>query len=129
MIPPMVETLEQMRDDFRRQVVLRAVVGGKIVGSVRAYAKSETCYIGRLIVHPNFQGQGIGTALMGEIEKRFSSSRRYELFTGNKSERNVRLYRRLGYRIFRRERVNDHLAMVFMEKIVPAAGKSGTPTG
>jgi hypothetical protein len=33
-----------------------------------------------------------------------------------KSERNIRLYQKLGYRIFRDERVNDRLTMVFMEK-------------
>ncbi len=37
------------------------------MGSVRAFVKEETCYIRRLVVHPDFQNQGTGTRLMDEI--------------------------------------------------------------
>ena len=115
-IPPMTQTLDEILGDFNRQEFLKTMIDGNIVGSVRAYSKGETCYIGRLIVHPMFQNRGIGTMLMNEIEALFRSSGRYELFTGMKSERNIRLYQKLGYHIFRDERVNDKLTMIFMEK-------------
>jgi len=38
------------------------------------------------------------------------------LFTGHLSEGNLRLYRRLGYAEFRRERVSDHLVLVHLRK-------------
>ena len=54
---------------------------------------------------------------MNEIEARFSGKcDRYELFTGSKSERNIGLHRKLGYRVFREERVGESLTMVFMER-------------
>ncbi len=74
------------------------------------------CCIGRLIVHPAYQNQGLGTKLMGEIESRFPNAQRYELFTGHLSERNLYLYQKLGYRPVRREPVSEKLAMVFLEK-------------
>ena len=88
-IPPMVQTLEGIEKDFGNQFFLKAVMDGKIIGSVRAYKKDGTCYIGRLIVHPDFQNQGIGKILMNEIEKVFNTCERFELFTGDRSGRNI----------------------------------------
>lgn len=115
-IPPLTQTLEEIEAAFKRQVFLRATVEGRIIGSVRADAKEGTCYIGRLIVHPDCQNQGVGTGLMREIEKRFEQIKRYELFTGDRSERNLHLYGKLGYKPFRRERLTNRVVLVFMEK-------------
>jgi N-acetylglutamate synthase-like GNAT family acetyltransferase len=72
-IPPLVQTPESIEKDFENQYFLKAVMEGKIIGSVRAYTKEGTCYIGRLIVHPDFQNQGIGSSL---IKRGFEESRR-----------------------------------------------------
>ncbi len=122
-IPPLVQTMEQMEADFEKQICLKAVVDGKIVGSVRAFAGEGTCYIGRLLVHPEFQNRGIGTELMARIEEVFRESKRFELFTGHRSEKNLHLYEKLGYRTFKTERVHDRLTIVFMEKIHPGIEK------
>jgi hypothetical protein len=53
---------------------------------------------------------------MNEIENAFGSAKRFELFTGNRSERNIHLYRKLGYRIFRSEELTEDVTLVFMEK-------------
>jgi ribosomal protein S18 acetylase RimI-like enzyme len=86
--------------DLQRQVFLTAKgENGRVVGSVRAFSKDGTCFIGRLIVHPDLQRHGIGTRLMRAVEARFQDKERYELFTGNKSGGgNIRLYERLGYK-------------------------------
>jgi ribosomal protein S18 acetylase RimI-like enzyme len=115
-IPPLAQSLDQMLVDFRQQVVLKATLNGRIVGSVRAYLQDGTCHIGRLIVHPEFQNRGIGTSLMNRIEQHFSEARRYELFTGERSARNLYLYQKLGYRIFRTARLTDKATAVFLEK-------------
>jgi ribosomal protein S18 acetylase RimI-like enzyme len=125
-IPPLVQTLEEMGDDLRTQVVLKVVIGDKIVGSVRAYQEQETCHIGRLIVHPDVQSRGIGTRLMHEIEVAFGGVRRFELFTGSRSERNLYLYRKLGYEPFKRQQISDAVTIVFLEKHVPH-GQMGDP--
>jgi len=115
-IPPLMQTLEEMEQDFQKQVVLKASIDGRIIGSVRAYVQEGTCYIGRLIVHPNFQNQGIGKQLMRAIEEHFTKADRYELFTGQKSERNLYFYQKLGYRIFRSEKLSERVMLVYLEK-------------
>jgi len=115
-IPPLTQTLGELRSDFTDKVFLKAEIKDQIVGSVKGYQLESTCYIERLIVHPNFQGQGIGTALMQQIELCFGQAQRFELFTGHESERNIHLYERLGYKIFRNEEINKTLSFVFMEK-------------
>ena len=116
-LPPLVQTLEGMKKDFVNQLFLKAVTEeGRILGSVRAYAKEGTCYIGRLIVHPDFQSQGIGTKLLNGMEGVFNTCQRFELFTGDQSERNLRLYQKLGYKIFKNAKMTDQTTIVFLEK-------------
>jgi ribosomal protein S18 acetylase RimI-like enzyme len=115
-IPPLVQTLEEIKKDFGIQFLLKAVMDEKIIASVRAHTKEGTCYIGRLIVHPDFQNQGIGTKLMVEIEKIFSTCQRFELFTGARSERNLYLYQKLGYKIFKTAKITDQITIVYLER-------------
>ena len=115
-IPPLHQTIVEITSEIGMQYVLRCVVNDRIVGSVRAYMAEGTCLIGKLIVHPKFQNQGIGTKLLEEIENHFTGAERFELFTGSKSEKNLYLYRKQGFEIFKSEKVNDALTLVFMEK-------------
>ncbi|HMK49838.1 MAG TPA: GNAT family N-acetyltransferase, partial [Thermodesulfovibrionales bacterium] len=62
-IPPLKQTVEELRDQFKDHVILKAILDNRIIGTVRAYEENGTCYIGRLAVHPEFQNQGAGTAL------------------------------------------------------------------
>jgi ribosomal protein S18 acetylase RimI-like enzyme len=115
-IPPLVQTLKELRDDFKNQFFLKAVIDGRRIGSVRAFAKEGTCFVGRLIVHPDFQNQGIGAKLVQDMENIFKTSKRFELFTGHQSERNLYLYQKLGYKIFKTEKINDKVSYVYLEK-------------
>jgi len=115
-IPPLVQTLEEIKKDFGIQFFLKAMMDKRMIGSVRAFIKEGTCYIGRLIVHPDFQNQGIGTKLMYEIENIFSTCKRFELFTGARSERNLYLYQKLGYKIFKTAKITDQTTIVYLER-------------
>lgn len=115
-IPPLQQTQAEMEQDLKEQVVLKAVIDNKIVGSVRAHQKDGVCYIGRLIVAPERQNQGIGTGLIREIEAVFDECFRYELFTGSKSEKNLYLYQKLGYQIFKQETKSVNLQLVYLVK-------------
>jgi predicted N-acetyltransferase YhbS len=86
-IPPMTQTLQEMQDDFLFKEFFKATEGDKIIGSVRGFEKDGTCHVGRLMVHPYFQNQGIGTKLMQEIENLFDTCKRFELFAGSKSKK------------------------------------------
>jgi GNAT superfamily N-acetyltransferase len=115
-IPPLTQTLPEMQRDLYEQIVLKAVLGDRIVGSVRARQQGDTCYIGRLIVHPEHQNRGIGAGLMRAIEARFAGARCFELFTGDRSTRNLCFYGNLGYQIARRGALPNNVTLVYLQK-------------
>ena len=115
-IPPLVQTIDDLTAELATHLALKAVLDGRIVGSVRARRDGETARIGRLIVDPPQQGRGIGTLLMRKIEAALQGVARYELFTGHLSEGNLRLYHRLGYTASRQESVAPDLTLVFLDK-------------
>jgi GNAT superfamily N-acetyltransferase len=115
-IPPMTQRVEDLILQFGDHAILKATEYGDIVGSVRAFFEDGTCFIGRLCVLPENQRRGIGTLLMQEIESRFPYAERFELFTGDMSEDNLRLYARLGYVEYKRERTEDGVTLVYLEK-------------
>ena len=116
-IPPLTQTLNEIKKEFDELTFLKVRDSDRLIGSVRASMHDGACYVGRLIVHPAFQNKGLGTRLMLAIETEFPSVRRFELFTGSRSAGNIRLYERLGYQIFRTDRLSPQVELVFMEKL------------
>jgi ribosomal protein S18 acetylase RimI-like enzyme len=115
-IQPVTQTLEETLGEFERQIVLKYEGEKGIIGSVRGYFKDGTAYIGKLIVHPQFQNTGIGSMLMKEIEARFPAAGRFEIFTGFRSSKNLHIYNKLGYRQFNLKVINYKLTLIFLEK-------------
>jgi GNAT superfamily N-acetyltransferase len=113
---PLTQTLDELAHEFETHCILKVMSGSKLIGSVRATLKQGTCFIGRLIVDPRWQNRGIGAQLVTAIEGCFEEAQRYELFTGDKSERNLHLYQKLGYSPFRSEKLNEKVTLVFLEK-------------
>ncbi len=95
----LVQSFESIRADFNEYTFLKAVVNNEIVGSIKGKMVDTTCWIGRLIVKPEFQNQGIGKLLLTSIENEFSKAHGYQLFTGSKSLKNIKLYQSAGYTI------------------------------
>ena len=84
-IPPLKQTIEEVRQQYEKGIFLKAVEQKEnIIGSIRATFDNNTAYVEKVIVHPNKQGQGIGTKLLLAIEQECHAAR-YELFTSNKS--------------------------------------------
>ena len=115
-IPPLTQTINDIYDEFTGSLFLKCVLEDKIVGSVRANERDGTCYIGKLIVHPEYQNRGIGKKLMKEIESVFEHIKRYELFTGYKDDKNLYLYKKLGYREFKSVQIKNNLFLIYLEK-------------
>jgi ribosomal protein S18 acetylase RimI-like enzyme len=115
-LPPLWQTVEQLADDINTMVVLKATENGRIIGSVRARETGGTCYVGRLIVHPDRQNQGLGRRLMAAIEERFAEAERFELFTGDRSAKSLSLYAKLGYCEFKRQVPNEKVTLVYLHK-------------
>ncbi|MCD0450741.1 GNAT family N-acetyltransferase [Actinocorallia sp. API 0066] len=122
-LPPLVEPIEQLRKVLKGDaIVLKAVKDGRMVGAVRATFHEGTCLVGRLVVAPDRQREGVGTALLRAVEEAARGlATSLVLFTGHLSDGNLRLYRRMGYAEFRRERVSDHLVHVHLRKPLPEA--------
>lgn len=117
-LPPLRQTLAELTVEFATHIILKAILNQTLVGSVRANQTRSICLIGRLMVDPQLQGHGIGTALMRQIEACFPGVKEFRLFTGAKSAANIRLYHRLGYTIVGTEYVNDRVSLVVMTKPV-----------
>lgn len=116
-IPPLTQEIDSLKSEWQKGVVIKAESDGLIIGSVRAELVENICKIGKLIVKPDFQNQGIGKKLMTEIERLFKTCSIYELFTGDKSEKNLKLYRKMGYVDFKTERIDDTLKMIYLQKM------------
>lgn len=114
-IPPLTQNLEELKEESKDSIILKVVEDGIIVGSVRAFKKDGSCYIGRLMVHPHYQNKGIGKKLMKAIERCFQGVR-FELFTGHLDEKNLAFYEKLDYKRFREEKINGGLEFVYLEK-------------
>jgi len=114
-IQPLTQTLEHAIAEFEDSVVLKAVLNCEIIGSVRACEKQNTAYIGKLMVLPAYQNRGIGKRLLHAIEGEFQG-RRFELFTGAKSSKNIALYEQCGYTRFKTEEGAPELSFVYLEK-------------
>ncbi|MGN1392779.1 MAG: GNAT family N-acetyltransferase [Succinivibrionaceae bacterium] len=115
-IPPLKQTLEELEEEFMKGTILIARDKGIIIGSVRMKEKDNTIYIGKLMVHPNFRKRGVGSLLLQEVEKMYPN-KRYELFTSTKSTDNIRLYTKLGYKIFDKKEISKELSFVYLDKI------------
>lgn len=125
-LPALQQTLEELQNDFggtpnghRTIVFLKAVVNGKIIGSARGYSEDSTAHISRVVVHPYFQGRGIGRRLVTEAEQAFCDVKRFEVYTGSKSERNLSQFRKLGYQEFKTVQATPALSWVYMQKERP----------
>jgi len=116
-ISPLTQTLESIKNDFCNQTIFKLDYKGEIIGSVRAFVQNDTCYIGRLIVDKYFQNMGFGKQLLDAVEKKFNHITRFELFTGFKSEKNLYLYKKYGYKEFKEEKING-MIIKYLEKCV-----------
>lgn len=115
-IAPIAQTLTEFETEFHEYHVLKCEVKGEIVGSVRAKHTGSTCYIGRLVVEPNYQKQGYGSLLLNTIESRFPGTDKYELFTGKLSKGNIHFYEKHGYKTIDQFSSSDGVELVKMEK-------------
>jgi len=102
-VPPLVQTLQELTDEFGRTRFVKAVVNGKLIGSARARLNERAAEVSRIMVHPYFQGRGIGRRLLDEIERSLQNVDRFETAVGGKSEDNIVWLQRQGYQIFQIE--------------------------
>jgi ribosomal protein S18 acetylase RimI-like enzyme len=114
-IDPMTQTLEDMEEEYKTFTYLKAVdENGQIIGSIRGYVKNGTSYIGRTLVHPDYQGRGVGTAMIKKLEQ-INSAPRYEINSSIRCPQNIRFYERLGFKKFKETKTENN-GFVYLEK-------------
>jgi len=119
-LPPVAESLESHRSRYTDHVVLKAIEGDRIVGSVQGVQRpGDACVVERLAVLPEWQSRGIGRALTLAIEASFPHAAAFELFTGHRSAETLALYHSLGYAETHREYVDERLTLVYLRKEAP----------
>ncbi|MGD6809538.1 MAG: GNAT family N-acetyltransferase [Candidatus Bathyarchaeia archaeon] len=116
-IPPLVETLEEVKAAFSTHTILKASINSRIIGSVRFLEKDCTCFVGRLLVDPAFQNQGVGAELLRQVECLSPTVKRFELFTGYKSEKSLYLYKKFGYKEFKTGKDAEDIPIIYLEKL------------
>ena len=114
-IQPLTQSIDEVFAEYHKGVILKADNDGEIIGSVRAYADGDTVYIGKLMVHPNHQGNGLGKRLLSAMEDNLHR-KRFELFTGSRSQRNLHLYESMGYARFLEKADESGIIDVYLEK-------------
>ena len=137
-LPALQQSLEDLENDFERRpqreatvlgargegvdfdsdriVFVKAVVNGKIIGSIRGYAVDDTAYLSRMNVHPYFRKRGIGKRLLAEIERAFPQVNRFETKTGHQSKRNLYQLTKSGYETFKTEPFTPTIKWVYLQK-------------
>ncbi|HEY6889883.1 MAG TPA: GNAT family N-acetyltransferase [Solirubrobacter sp.] len=111
-LPPLFETLDEVKDVLASEATVLGIRdAGRLIGTVRIKPDGE---IARLAVAPDRQHEGLGTRLLEAAIERGGTW----LFTGDRSEANLRLYRRHGFEETRREPVPGH-ELVYLTR--PAA--------
>ncbi|MFJ6792342.1 GNAT family N-acetyltransferase [Streptomyces angustmyceticus] len=129
-IEPLTQTLQALRAELGEGCVVVARLGSEVVGSVRGTVDEDgTARIAKLIVHPRMQRHGLGGRLLDAVEARLAGERsatRCRLFTGHRSEGNLRLYRSRGYVPVATEQRTPRLSVVTLEKELPVGAGAVT---
>ncbi|MEP9393098.1 GNAT family N-acetyltransferase [Gordonia sp. VNK1] len=122
--PPLVQSPDEVTTELSASNVLALGLrdtNGRLVGAVRVTVDPATTIaeLGRLVVAPDVQGQGLGSRLLALAEQRLPPEvGEMRLFTGDRSVGNLRLYARVGFRETHRTPTSGGYALVHLTKDV-----------
>jgi predicted N-acetyltransferase YhbS len=92
------ETLDSLRQDAKEKHIFVAEAEGVVVGSVRFWIVAGVCVIRLLSVSPAHQSQGVGKALIREIERVATDAHKFFACTMLRTAKNIHLFMSLGYK-------------------------------
>ena len=115
---PLTESLEHAYEEFTKCTTLKVQnEEGVIVGSVNGAVTDDSLYIGRLMVLPEYQQQGIGKLLFREIQSRLPHNRAW-LCTCQQVRPPYEFYLREGFKPYKSEMVGPGLTWSYLEKLI-----------
>lgn len=117
-IPPLTETLEQLRADLASGVLaFGAWRGHRLVGAVRGRVDGSRMEVARFVVAPDQQRSGIGAALLAAVQDAAPAQVSvFWLTTGERSDDNLSVYRRAGYVVTGRTTDSAGVGLVRLER-------------
>jgi len=92
------ETLDSLKEDAKEKHIFVAETDGVVLGSVRYWIVAGVCVIRLLSVGPAYQKQGVGKALIREIERTATDAHKFYACTMLNTARNIHLFLSLGYK-------------------------------
>ena len=119
-IPPLVQTLDELRDDLARDdvVTLGAWAGHRLVASIRVLVEGTKATLGRFAVAPDLQGRGIGTRLLNEIVGHLpEGTQEVWIFTSRDSVQNIAMYTKRGYE-YQHDQTAGDLTFAYLRKLL-----------
>ena len=90
---------EALRRGYEHSLlILAACQGSDLLGIIRVVGDSATIvFIQDILVYPEHQGKGVGSALLRAVLDRFAGVRQIELVTDH-TEKTIGFYRSMGFR-------------------------------
>lgn len=123
-IVEMTETASDVRAAMSASIILKAVMDGIVLGSVRGKIDTDRFRIKRLFVHPAFRKRGMGSQLLTKIESMLSGTERrsaFEAYIGLEEPGKIAFVQKRGYSISRQFSLTNRVTLTYVEK--PAAGQ------
>lgn len=124
-LPPLMQSLDDLVSELTQPEVTAFGLrddSQRLVAAVRVYLSPtdpHTAELGRLVVAPDMQGRGRGSRLLELAEERLPEQvTDLQLFTGDRSLGNLRLYSRFGYQETHRTSTPGGYALVHLAKRV-----------
>jgi tRNA (guanine37-N1)-methyltransferase len=99
-IPALRESLDDVVRSLESWTTFVLRSAERLVGGARAQLEGDEWDIGRIMVAPDLQGRGLGRRLLEQIEAVAPAEAvRFRLFTGARSDANLKMYKKAGYRL------------------------------
>ncbi|NMM91550.1 GNAT family N-acetyltransferase [Rhodococcus sp. SRB_17] len=124
-LPPLMQSLDEVVSELAQPEVTAFGLrddSQRLVAAVRVYlspADPRIAEVGRLVVAPDMQGRGRGSRLLELVEERLPEQiTDLQLFTGERSLGNLRLYSRFGYQETHRTPTPGGYELVYLAKRV-----------
>ncbi|MGH3550605.1 MAG: GNAT family N-acetyltransferase [Pseudonocardiaceae bacterium] len=123
-LPPLVQSLDELAVELAdpEVVALGLRQRARLVAAVRVRINDDTAELGRLVVVPDRQGQGLGSQLLRQAEQQLPERvTLVRLFAGEHSSANQRLYEGHGYTEDHRTSAGQY-HLIHMTKILRRRG-------
>ena len=102
--------LDNHKDDMR--IILD---DSKPIGVTTFYKKDGTYIMGLIMIHPDYQGTGIGTKIINEYINIAKNDRSKIITKTYKENPALKLYKKLGFKRYDEDKTHIHLSMDFNE--------------